>query len=162
MPSLKDILASLAQGRLIPIATRQGLGLGDPVNRTEAEARFGASDTLGVFVGPDSSGGLAPAPPIDSSFDLGRMLPFVSSNVEGGYFVRYPVQSSDANIRGDLYLLFQKRRPETPEGRPIGPPRAYAYQNVEQFVWEALLASSSPGGVVHDVIRRGGIEGDRL
>lgn len=159
MASLKELLRQLHPGKQIPIATRQGGGIGDAESLDEALAREP------VDVGGRRPGEpLAPAPPIEDSFDIGRMLPFVSSNVEGGYFNDY--RTSERNPlpsgRGDLYLMFQKRRPETPNGNPIGPPRAYVYQNVQREVWESLLSAASPGGTVWDVIRHGGIDGDRI
>jgi hypothetical protein len=165
MPSLDELLATLGRGRTIPIKTRQGGGLGDPTDpKSAAYQQDGFAGVTGA-----TYYGIVEAPAIDQSFDASAMMPFVSSNVEGGYFRRYVPEDQDPNTgrspsgqRGDLYLLFQKRRPEVPGGRPIGPPRAYVYQNVAEWVWEALLGAASPGGVVWDVIRHGGIPGDRI
>lgn len=158
--TLDQLLSQLGQGRRIGVRTRQGGGLGDATSPMSADVK------AGIFPGSvaPSSGEAAPA--IEESFDESKMLPFISSNVDGGYFIRYDQEEeafqSGSVSRGDLYLKFQKRRPEKPGGRPIGPSRAYVYQNVSEAIWLALLGAASPGGTVWDVIRHGGIPGDPI
>lgn len=176
MASILDLLKSFGvTGKLIPILTRnraiptrRGGGLGDPIDVPSAYED--ARDTvLGRERGKidwerTDPNNLIPIPPEDYEFDPSQMIPFVSSNVDGGYYRPYPDPiHGQPTEYGNMFLLFQKRRPEVPGGRPIGPPRPYLYQNCPEFVWDAIFEAGSKGGVVWDIIRRGGaVDGDRI
>lgn len=155
MASLLDLLKSLGRGISVPIRTRVGGGLGDPVDRAGAAARS-QSQSRAIFL-PGAE------PPVNlDGFDMSRMIPFVSSNVDGGYFNYYYTADGSKLDVGDMFLLFQKRRPEVPGGRPIGPQRAYIYQSCPEYVWDAIFEAGSKGGAVHDVVIKGGVPGDPL
>jgi hypothetical protein len=111
---------------------------------------------------PNPTGGDLPPGPDLEAYDDEKGLPFYSSNVESAYFNSYNPSLPAGSARGDLYIKFQARKGDKPDGEPRGSPRAYVYQNVPGFLWEALLHANSPGGTVWDLIRHGGIPGDPI
>lgn len=145
----------------VPIRSRQGGGVGDPATLEAARITYERNKPR-FPLDPNVPYAIAVAPALEE-FDFEKAQPVpASSNVDAGYFVSYSPNIAVSASRGDLYLVFQKRRPETPEGKPIGPQRAYVYQNVPGFIWEAIQTGASPGGQVWDLLRRSGFIGDKI
>lgn len=168
-PVLMDALNALRSGIRVPIRTRRGGGLGD-VTSLDAAALINQSSAPFVTV-PKSAlssargGYSADEDALDTGFDPtldfdeNQLIPCVSSNVDGFYYVESD-SALEVNV-GTLFIQFQKRKGDKIGGAPIGPPRAYRYDQCPKFVYDALFAAASKGGTVWDLIRPS-IDGERI
>ncbi len=175
MASIRELLDAYKANQIkVPIATRVQGGLArewDPVSNqwitvgdvtTLQAARIAYERGKPRFpLDQDAPVAMGVAPELEA-YDDDKGLPFYSSNVESAYFVSYAPGLPAGATRGDLYIKFQARKGDKPDGEPRGDARAYVYQNVPGFLWEALMHANSPGGTVHDLIRKGGIPGDQI
>lgn len=178
----QQVAAALKEiGIKIAIPTRVGggkdptTGLGDVSSLEAARARYRnpTKASLNPFLRRFSTdatrnlpGGeeLEILPQMDAEYDESAAWPFWSSNVESGYFKSYlRDQSLEASRgRGDLYLKFQSKKGDVPEGEPRGSARAYVYPDVPGFLWTAMISGTSAGGMVWDLIRREGIQFEQI
>lgn len=157
----------------IPNRARVGGGLNDADSLMAARIRYrkGAGgpnrtriiDPAASRVSPDGIPvAMAVLPDMDEEYDESLAWPFWSSNVESGYFKSYAPGLEAAATRGDLYLKFQAKKGDVPEGEPRGNPRTYVYPDVPGFLWEALISGTSAGGMVWDLIRREGVSFEQI